>query len=76
MRKHLYHSKGEKNMQIENCPFCGCSDRRVGIRKMGNKGYRVVCSKCGATGPHINIAGHETKSAAQEVAIEKWNERV
>ena len=63
-------------MQIKSCPFCGCGDRRVGIRRMGNKGYRVVCGKCGSTGPHINIADHETKSAAQEVAIEKWNRRV
>lgn len=75
MRKHLYHLKKGNDMQIKNCPFCGCHDRRVGIRKMGSKGYRVVCSKCGSTGPHINITDYETKREAQEVAIEKWNNR-
>lgn len=25
--------------EIKQCPFCGCEDRRVGIRKMGNNGY-------------------------------------
>lgn len=33
----------ENNLvKLEPCPFCGCRDRRVGIRRMGNNGYRVV----------------------------------
>lgn len=62
-------------VNIRKCPFCGCKDRRVGIRRMGNKGYRVVCSRCGSTGPHVNISDFQTKTDAQECAICKWNER-
>ena len=40
---------------LEPCPFCGCRDRRVGIRRMGNNGYRVCCSKCGSLGPHVSV---------------------
>ena len=29
--------------EIKQCPFCGCGDRRVGIRKMGNNGCGTVC---------------------------------
>lgn len=43
--------------EIKQCPFCGCGDRRVGIRKMGNNGYRVCCSKCGSLGPHVSVKG-------------------
>lgn len=30
---------------LKPCPFCGCHDRRVGIRKMGKTGYKVICSR-------------------------------
>ncbi|MFR6680755.1 MAG: Lar family restriction alleviation protein [Dorea formicigenerans] len=33
--------------ELKPCPFCGCRDRRVGIRRMGSNGYRVCCSRCG-----------------------------
>ena len=41
-----------KLVKLKPCPFCGCGDRRVGIRRMGNNGYRICCSKCGSLGPH------------------------
>ena len=62
-------------VDIRKCPFCGCKDRRAGIRRMGNKGYRVVCGRCGSTGPHVNISDFKTKADAQENAIERWNMR-
>lgn len=34
-------------IKLEPCPFCLCNDRRVVIRRMGKKGYRVVCGRCG-----------------------------
>ena len=47
----------ENNLvKLEPCPFCGCRDRRVGIRRMGNNGYRVCCSKCGSLGPHVDVS--------------------
>ena len=62
--------------EIKQCPFCGCGDRRVGIRKMGNNGYRVCCSKCGSRGPHVSVKEcNGLKDAAQKEAIGKWNER-
>lgn len=36
-------------------PFCGCHDRRVGIRKMGKTGYKVICSRCGSSGPYVRV---------------------
>ena len=63
--------------EIKQCPFCGCGDRRVGIRKMGNNGYRVCCSKCGSLGPHVSVKEwNGQKEIAQKKAIEKWNERL
>lgn len=61
---------------LKPCPFCGCHDRRVGIRRMGSKGYKVVCGKCGGTGPYISIKKHGgDKMPAQEEAKETWNRR-
>lgn len=63
-------------MKIKACPFCGCRDRRVGIRRMGGKGYRVVCGACGASGPYVAIkACRDDKMIAQEAARQGWNNR-
>lgn len=62
--------------QLKPCPFCGCSDRRLGIRRQGNKGYRVVCGGCGASGTYVTIKEwHETKFVAQGQAVKAWNRR-
>ena len=62
--------------ELKRCPFCGCNDRKVGIRRMGNKGYSVVCGKCGGKGPYITIKDwHDNKMIAQNQAIKAWNER-
>lgn len=64
------------SIDMKACPFCGCHDRRVGIRRMGSKGYKAVCGKCGGTGPYISIKEHGgDKMAAQEEAKETWNRR-
>lgn len=61
---------------IKSCPFCGNNDRRVGVRRMGNKGYRVICGKCGGSGPYVAIKDwHDKKMIAQEQAINEWNRR-
>ena len=58
------------------CPFCGCNDRRVGIRRMDKKGYKVICGNCGASGGYIAIKDwHSTKMIAQGQAIKSWNTR-
>lgn len=63
-------------MKIKACPFCGCRDRRVGIRRMGSKGYRVVCGACGASGPYVAIkAWWDDKMIAQDAARQGWNNR-
>lgn len=51
---------------LKPCPFCGCHDRRVGIRKMGKTGYKVICSRCGSSGPYVGIADFPDKMDAQE----------
>ena len=62
--------------QLKPCPFCKCHDRRVGIRRMGNKGYKVVCGNCGGAGPYVNIKEwHDNKMIAQGQAKEAWNRR-
>ena len=55
------------------CPFCGCNDRKVGIRKMGAKGYRVICGNCGAGGSYVAIADFGNKVDAQLSAMKAWN---
>lgn len=63
--------------KLKSCPFCGCSDKRVGIRKMGKKGYRIVCTRCGVMGPFVSVlefTGNQ-KLKAQEQAKVIWNQR-
>ena len=63
-------------IKLKPCPFCGCRDRRVGVRRMGNKGYRVVCGRCGAGGPHVSILSvGGDKMLAQDKAKADWNRR-
>lgn len=70
----MKYGRNEKKNGIElnPCPFCGCGDRRVGIRRMGRKGYRIVCARCRAMGPQINIIDTD-KTGAQKMAAEVWN---
>lgn len=69
--------ESEKMTELKPCPFCGCRDRRVGIRRMGSNGYRVCCSRCGSLGPHVSVKEwNGQKEIAQKKAIEKWNERL
>ena len=66
----------EKINTPKPCPFCGCCDRRVGIRRQGTRGYRVVCGNCGAAGPYVAIKiYHDNKFIAQGQAIGLWNRR-
>ena len=60
---------------LKPCSFCGCHDRRVGIRKMGKTGYKVICSRCGSSGPYVRIADFPDKMDAQEEAKRAWNRR-
>lgn len=62
--------------ELKPCPFCDCHDRRVSIRKMGTKGYKVVCSKCGCSGPYVRIEKFSCKMDAQEHAKTLWNNRM
>lgn len=64
--------------KFELCPFCGCADRRVSIRRQGSKGYRVICGRCGASGPYVLIDGidsKENKIIAQVETENAWNHR-
>lgn len=61
-------------IKLKPCPFCGCDDRRIGIRKMGRKGYRVICARCRSMGSQINIIDND-KMGAQKMAAEAWNRR-
>lgn len=66
-----------EELKLKPCPFCGCRDRRVGIRRMGRNGYRICCSRCGSLGPHVSVKELDgNKEIAQKKAIEKWNERI
>jgi Lar family restriction alleviation protein len=66
----------EVKEELKPCPFCGCHDRRVGVRKMGTKGYKIICGKCGSAGPYVKIGDFANKMDAQEKAKETWNRRV
>lgn len=63
--------------ELKPCPFCGCPDRRVSIRKQGSKGYRIVCGRCGATGPYSSVleCTQEARANARKNAVETWNRR-
>lgn len=64
-----------KTNELKPCPFCGKSDR-VHIRRQGKHAYRVVCSSCGATGPHAKVEEwHPHKFIAQGQAVRGWNDR-
>lgn len=63
------------NVELKPCPFCGCYDRRVGIRKMGKSGYKVICSRCGSSGPYARITDFPNKMDTQEEAKRAWNRR-
>lgn len=63
-------------IKLKPCPFCRCDDRRVSVRRMGKKGYRVVCAKCGASGPYIateDCGGN--KPLTQMKVARAWNKR-
>lgn len=64
-----------QNTEIKPCPFCGCHDRRVGIRRMGKKGYKVICGVCGGSGPYIALKDFDDKMVAQHHARNTWNSR-
>lgn len=63
--------------ELKPCPFCNCPDRRVSIRKQGSKGYRIVCGRCGATGPYSSVlkCTPTSREDARRNAIEAWNRR-
>ena len=62
--------------ELKPCPFCGCCDRRVNIRKQGAHAYRVVCGRCGASGPRKVVQDwHDSKFVAQGQAANAWNRR-
>lgn len=65
-----------ENKSKYSCPFCGCDDYRIKLRRQGNKGYRVICGKCGASGPYSPIREwHNNKTIAQNLALSAWNTR-
>lgn len=44
---------------------------------MGKTGYKVICSKCGSSGPYVRIADFSNnKMNAQEEARRAWNSRI
>lgn len=63
-----------QKVKLKPCPFCGCHDCRVGVRRMGSKGYKVICASCGGSGPYVKIEG--LKMIAQEETREAWNRRM
>lgn len=77
--KRKCRKMSNKTSKLKSCPFCGNTSKgemKVSVRRQGNKGYRVICSKCGACGPYVAIKEwHDTKMIAQGQAIKLWNER-
>ncbi len=44
---------------------------------MGKTGYKVICSKCGSSGPYVRIADFSNnKMYAQEEAKRAWSRGV
>lgn len=67
----------EIKYQIRPCPFCGCSDKRLGIRNIKGKGYMVVCGNCGSSGTYIAFKEwHDNKMVACLQAVSAWNRRI
>lgn len=63
--------------KLKPCPFCSCDNRKVGIRRMGKKGYSVVCGNCGGKGPYVAIKDwRDSKMVAQGQAVIGWNRRL
>lgn len=64
--------------KLKPCPFCGCPDRRVSVRKQGNKGYRVICDRCDAAGPYSGVMActQGARENARKNAVETWNRRI
>jgi hypothetical protein len=42
---------------------------------MGKTGYKVICSRCGSSGPYVGIADFPDKMDAQEETKAAWNRR-
>ena len=64
------------NMKNKSCPFCGREDLDSGTTIKGRDGtpFWIVCTKCGATGPWIEVADEEL-DLALNIAMEEWNTR-
>ena len=45
------------------------------VRKMGTKGYKIICGNCGSAGPYVKIGDFANKMDAQEKTKEAWNRR-
>ena len=59
------------------CPWCGCTDVRVGISEICcpiQYSARAVCSDCYAEEP--NGSGvHDSREEAEKEALQAWNDR-
>ena len=42
---------------------------------MGKSGYKVICSRCGSSGPYARITDFMNKMDTQEEAKRAWNRR-
>lgn len=40
---------------------------------MGKAGYKLICSRCGSSGPYVRIADFSNKMDAQEETKRAWN---
>ncbi len=69
------NSIADARTELKPCPFCGCNDHRVKIRRV-NDGYKVSCGGCGASGPRVAVkAWRDTRFVAQDQAVKVWNRR-